>query len=171
MKRMINLNDLMQEQLRNMYEGETLFAESLAKIKEEATNYKLIKAIATYQENNDDQVLRLKQVFNYLYTQKRGEKCEAVKAMIKEAEDIITRSMAPEIKDASIITALQHIIHYQIAGYGAICNYANLLDLEQVAALMHKNLEEEKRADKLLVQLAEAEINPKAAPLNSNFSL
>jgi ferritin-like metal-binding protein YciE len=96
-----------------------------------------------------------------LFLLKRGEKCEAMEAMLKEAKDLMIRSMDAKVMDAGIITALQHIIHYQIAGYGAICNYANMLSLQPIAQLMHENLEEEKNIDRKLAHLAE-EVNLKA---------
>jgi ferritin-like metal-binding protein YciE len=96
-----------------------------------------------------------------LFLLKRGEKCEAMEAMRKEAKDLMIRSMDAKVMDAGIITALQHIIHYQIAGYGAICNYANMLSLQPIAQLMHENLEEEKNIDRKLAHLAE-EVNLKA---------
>jgi ferritin-like metal-binding protein YciE len=162
MKKMVDLNDLMEEQLRDMFDSEKAFSKLLKKVQAKATDEQLKEIVKNYLEENEGQLLRLRRVFDILYKQKRGEKCDAIEAMIREAKDIISRSMDATVMDAGIITALQHIIHYQIAGYGAICNYANTLGHYNVAGLMHQNLEEEKRIDRKLAMLAEGSINIKA---------
>lgn len=162
MKRMINLNDLMNEQLRVMFDAEMQVHEALPKIHVKATDPNLRELLEDMKIRNEDQILYLKQAFNLLFRQKRGEKCDAMRAMLQEAMYIIRRSMHPEVMDAGIVTALQHIIHYQVAGYGAICNYANTLGLYEVASLMHQNLDEKKHADRRLANLAEEAINARA---------
>jgi ferritin-like metal-binding protein YciE len=162
MKKIYDLNDLMAEQLRDMFDSEIQLTKEISKLQSAASNTNLKEIIVDYIENNEEQVFRLKQAFDILYQQKRGEKCEAMEAMLKEAKDLMIRSMDAKVMDAGIITALQHIIHYQIAGYGAISNYANMLSLYDIAALMHQNLEGEKKIDRKLAQLAEEEVNLKA---------
>lgn len=159
MKPMVNLNDLMEEQLRALYDGEKRITSALNQTLKKATNPKLKEIIKAYEQINEEQLLRLKQVFNLLFTQKRGEKCVAMDAMVEEVEKIIERSMESAVMDAGIITALQHIIHYKIAGYGAICNYATTLGLYEEARIMHENLETEKWTDRELADLAESAIN------------
>lgn len=162
MKKLINLHDLMGEQMRDMLDGEKRLTQLLPKMRERATNPVLLRILEDYINSNEDQILRLKQSFIATYRQEKGENCDAMKAMEKEAEDLMKRSMRPEVMDAALITALQHMIHYQIAGYGAICNYANTQGLLETASLLHKNLEEEKRTDRELAKLAEEVVNAKA---------
>ncbi len=162
MKKITDLNDLMEEQLRDMYDGEKKVVEALPKFYNKATDQGLKVLIEDYQEKCENQIMRLRQAFNLLYTLKRGERCDAIKALLKEGEDLMSRSMDSTVMDAGIITGIQHIIHYQVAGYGAISNYANTLDLPHVAALTHKNLEEKKETDRKLANLAEEVINVKA---------
>lgn len=159
---MVNLNDLMEEQLREMYDGESQFSKALSLILPMATNSKLCELIIEYQKNSEDQIIRLKQVFNLLFKQKRGESNEVIRAMIHEAQNIIDRSMDFAVMDAGIVTTLQHIIHYKIAAYGAICNYSNILGLYEEAGIIHKNLEVEKRYDRELANLAQSSINLEA---------
>ena len=71
-------------------------------------------------------------------------------------------SADPEVMDAAIITALQHVNHYKIASYGAICTYANMLGMYPLAAAIHENLEEEKQMDRKLIIIAEEVVNRKA---------
>ena len=162
MKPMINLNDLMEEQLREIFDGEKRLVKALNEILEKASHPKLRETIMEYKQSCDDNVLRLKQAFNLLFTQKRGERCIVMCAMLEEAGGLMERSMELTVMDAGIITALQHIMHYKMAGYGAISNYATTVGLYEVAGLVHKNLDEEKKVDKELAALAESAVNMQA---------
>lgn len=163
---MTDLNDLLLEQLRVMYGGETHLIKALIVLRANTSDQALADILDNYQDICEDQILRLKRVFNMLYAQKRGEECEAMKAMIRESWKIMDRSTDVDIRDAGIITSLQHIIHYKIAGYGAICNYANTLVMYHVADILHQNLEEEKQVDRKLIDLAEQRINLRATPVS-----
>ncbi len=162
MKQIKDLKDLMLEQMRDLYHGEKKLEDLLPLMIENATEPRLKAIFEKYLHGNKDQIMHLRQAFEPLYELKRGETCEAMLAMIKEAHDLIERSVMPEVKDAGLVTALQHIIHYQIAGYGAVCTYAQMLDYEDVANLMHLNLEVEKLSDRMLAVLAEEVINERA---------
>lgn len=159
---MLNLNDLMQERLREMYDGEKQFAKSLNKIHEKTSSVSLQKHIKEYELICEDQIIRLKQVFNLIFAQKRGEHSLAMQTLIEEAQKIIERCMEPAVIDAAIISALQRIIHFKIASYGAISNYSNTLGLFEEAGILHTNLEMEKRTDKKLAELAEYMVNMEA---------
>jgi ferritin-like metal-binding protein YciE len=162
MKKIADLNDLMIEQLRDLYHGENELDELLPKMVEKTSEPRLRKIFEDYLVQNKEQVMRLRQSFEPLYEQKRGEMCDAMLAMTKEARDLMSRSADVHVRDAGLITALQHIIHYQIAGYGAVCTYAKMLGFDQVASIIHKNLEVEKKTDRKLAMLAEEVINERA---------
>jgi ferritin-like metal-binding protein YciE len=162
MKEIADLNDLMVEQLRDLYHGETDLHGLLTKIVKSTHEPRLKQIIDDYRVDNESQVMRLRQVFELLFLQKRGETCQAMKAMIKEANDIIMRSSSPDVRDAGLITALQHTIHYKMAGYGAVCTYAKVLERFDIGRIMYINLEKEKKADRRLAVLAEEVINERA---------
>ena len=65
--------------------------------------------------------------------------------------------------DAGLIGAAQKVEHYEIATYGTICTYAELLGLEQAKRLLGQNLDEEEKTDEKLTELAESIINVEAA--------
>lgn len=162
MKPIIDLDDLMTEQLRAMYDSEIQLRTTLPKILKSAGDENLKELISICLNEEETQVSRLKQVFEIIFKHEKGEKCKAMKVMLKEAKQLVKRSMDQEVMDAGIITALQHIIHYQIASYGALSNYANLLNLTDVAGMTHLNLEEKKAMDRKLAILADERINLKA---------
>ena len=159
MKKITHLKDLMVEQLRDLYQGEKQLDELLPQMIAKAKDEHLVKALEAYYHLNEGQIMRIRQVFELLFAQKRGEICDAMIAMVKETEDLIVRCANDEVRDAALITSLQHIIHYQIAGYGAVCTYSQMLDFDQVAEIIHQNLEEEKATDEKLIRLAESQVN------------
>jgi len=167
MKKIVDLRDLMIEQLRHLYHGEKQFDKALPTLITRVEEPRLKQIVKDYLFDHEDQIMRLRQAFARLYVQSYGETCEAMKVMITEAQDIMSRSADEEVMDAGLITSLQHIIHYEIAGYGAVCTYAKMLGLSDIAAILHKNLEEKKKTDRQLAILAEEVVNEKAANVAS----
>lgn len=166
MKKLKDLNALMEEQLRDMFDGEIQLSKALNFLHEHANGSQLCEILEEFIEQNNDQVLHLKQAFNLLYKQKRGERCDAMRALCSEAEEQVERGEHWEVIDAAIVTALQHILHYQMTNYGAIYNYALALGFDDVARLMYMDLEKERALDKKLGQLAEEVVNQSTAVLS-----
>lgn len=162
MKKITHLNDLMIEQLRDLYQGEKQLDQLLPIMIEEAEDEALASILQAYHQIIEAQVMRIRQAFELLFVQKRGEIGDAMKAMVKKTQGLINRCENPKVKDAALITGIQHMIHYQIAGYGAVCTYCQLLDFENISEIIHQNLAEEKIADQKLINLAEKQVNKHA---------
>ena len=162
MEKIINLQDLMIEQLRDLYHAEQQLIQSLDRLRDEATDPTLYNYIEEYRKFNENGLMRLQQALSELFVPNEGETCDTMTTMLDEIRSLIRRCMDPEVLDAVLITALQHVIHYKIAGYGAICTYAKTLKLHDLAGVVHKNLEDEKAEDKKLAKLAEESINARA---------
>ena len=162
MRKLVDLKDLLIEQIRDLYNSEKQLVEAVSDLHKKATDVDLKRILSDYLLENEDQIMRLEQVFSLLYVEPVGEVCEAMRAMIHESRDLVGRSVDPEVLDAGLITAIQHINHYQIAGYGAACTYAKMLGLLNAASIIHKNLEVEKKTDRILAQLAEEVVNQRA---------
>lgn len=168
MKQILDLNDLMVEQLRELYDAEVQLAPFLEKMRLESSNYQLTQLIVKYQKVTDDNHWVLKQVFNDLFMQKRGEKNESVRLMEDQTLQILERCGTPEVKDAAIIISLQHIIHFKIASYGAVATYANIMGLYNDASKLHLLVELEKKTDRKLAMLADGEVDRKAFNYHTN---
>lgn len=63
--------------------------------------------------------------------------------------------------DAALISAAQRVEHYEIAGYGTVIAFAELLGESEQASLLKETLQEEKETDEKLTELA-TEINAQA---------
>ena len=163
MKTIENLYDLFLEQLRDLYDGEMRALSEIPDLAGFAMDSKLRKAITDYAQSRKEELMRIRQVFELQFQQKRGEKCKILDTMMSQTFDLLERCPLPEVRNAALITCLQHIMHYKIAGYGAVCTYAKTLKLWEELAILHKNLDIEKHFDRYPAILAHESINEKAA--------
>ena len=92
-----------------------------------------------------------------------GETCEAMEGLIEEGDEVIEMDADSDVRDAGLIIAAQKVEHYEIALYGGMCALAKQLGKPEAAAILHQTLDEEKRTDEKLTQLAEQRINAKAS--------
>ncbi|MDX1639394.1 MAG: DUF892 family protein [Balneolaceae bacterium] len=157
-----DLYDLMLEQLRDLYDGEKQQLDLLPELDKKAYSFELKEIIEWHKVETERQINRLESVFNLIREEPGGEECDGIRGLIREAQKLRERCKNPQVSDAAIITAIQHINHYEIAGYGTAVAYAKALDRHDVAELLLDSLREEKQADYGLSDLAEGQINPDA---------
>ncbi|HEY4597681.1 MAG TPA: DUF892 family protein, partial [Thermoanaerobaculia bacterium] len=93
----------------------------------------------------------------------RGKKCKGMEGLLEEGKEMMQEDMDPEVMDAALISAAQRVEHYEMAGYGTVRTYAQILGEKSQAKLLQQTLAEEGDADKKLTQLAESQINVEAA--------
>ena len=129
-----------------------------------ATSEKLSAAIQNHLVQTEEHVNRLKQAFDLLGEKAIAKKCDAMEGISKEGESIIESTDAgTATRDVGIILASQKVEHYEIATYGGLTQLAITLGLDDVADLLTLTLSEEKEADELLTEIAENDVNYKAA--------
>jgi len=85
-----------------------------------------------------------------------SRKCKGIAALITEGEDIITDAKADPVRDAGIIAAAQKVEHYEMAAYGTVRTWAEILGLTDQADLLEQTLDEEKHADAVLTQISDS---------------
>jgi len=157
-----SLKDLYVEQLRDLYSAETQLVEALPKMAEAAHHPELKQAFQDHLVQTRQQVERLERVFNDLSMRPGGETCEGMEGLLKEGKEMMKMTGAPEVIDAGLIAAAQRVEHYEIAGYGTVRTYAELLGFNEAVRLLERTLQEEEAADELLTQIAESRINAEA---------
>jgi len=86
-----------------------------------------------------------------------------MEGLIEEGKEMMQEDMDPEVMDAALIGAAQRIEHYEMAGYGTVRTWAQVLGEKEQAKILQQTLDEEGDADKLLTRLAESTINVAAA--------
>ena len=160
--RIESMQDLFLEQIRDLYDAEERLIKALPKMAEAATSSELRSALEQHLEETRGQQRRLEQVFAEIGEDPKTETCEAMKGLIKEGEEIMDDIKQSPLRDAGMIAAGNRIEHYEIAGYGTARTIAQTLGLTKSVDLLQQTLEEEKRADAKLTQIAETSVNPQA---------
>jgi ferritin-like metal-binding protein YciE len=151
---MDSLRKLYVDELKDLYSAEKQILQALPKMAKKATNEQLKKGFEMHLEETRMQVERLDQIFELLGKSPRGKKCKGMEGLLEEGKEMMQEDMDPEVMDAALIAAAQRVEHYEIAGYGTVRTYAQLLGENQHIKLLQQTLDEEGNTDKKLTQLA-----------------
>lgn len=161
-KELKTLEDLFHHQLRDLYSAETQLIDALPEMAKKASNEQLRNALNKHLEETKKQKERLETVCNKLEISPEGETCNAMQGLIKEAKDFMKHDADQDVMDAGIIADAQRVEHYEIAGYGTVCTYAERLGMNDIKDILGKTLSEEKNADGKLKDIAMSNVNQKA---------
>lgn len=164
-----SLRELYVDELRDLYNAETQLVKALPKMAKAASNEQLREAFQEHLRQTSEHVSRLEQIFEQLEEKASGKKCLGMEGLVKEGAETMKEDYSGDIKDAAIIGAAQRVEHYEMAGYGTVRAFAELLGENGHVSLLDQTLEEEKKADEKLTQLAE-EINPQAMQAEGRMS-
>jgi ferritin-like metal-binding protein YciE len=158
-----SLDALLEEELKDIYDAEKQLTKALPKLAKRASNVELQEAFEEHLRQTNEHISRLEQVFELMELPARGKKCTGMQNLIKEGNDMIAEAEDDATRDAVMIAAAQKVEHYEIASYGTVRTWANLLGKTDVAAMLEDTLEEEKETDQHLTAIAEGFVNEKAA--------
>lgn len=156
-----SLQELYVNELKDLYDAENQIIKALPKMIDAASSDELQNALTEHLEITRQQAKRIEQIFESMGQKLKSEKCKGMEGLIKEGSDIVSEDMDENVKDAAIISAAQRVEHYEMAGYGTVRTWANLLGEEEAEELLQQTLDEEKEADQKLNDLAE-QINVEA---------
>jgi ferritin-like metal-binding protein YciE len=151
-----SLRELFIEELQDLYSAENQILEALPKMIEKTSSPDLKAGFSEHLEQTRNHVKRLDQIFNQLGddVDRKDKTCKGMKGIIKDADELLKTDAEPEVLDAGMIAGAQRVEHYEIAGYGTVRTYAQLLGRNEWAQLLEQTLEEEKLTDKKLTQLS-----------------
>jgi ferritin-like metal-binding protein YciE len=157
-----SLRKLYVEELKDIYSAEKQILQALPRMAKKTKNQELRKAFEMHLEQTRMQVERLDRIFEMLGKSSRGKKCKGMEGLIEEGKEMMQEDMEPEVLDAALIASAQKVEHYEIAAYGTVRTYANLLGEKDHVRLLQETLNEEGETDKQLTRLAESQINVEA---------
>jgi ferritin-like metal-binding protein YciE len=157
-----SLQELYVQQLRDLYDAEQQLVTALPKMADAATLSDLKQGFQGHLDETKQHISRLEQIFNDLGEKPKGEKCQAMKGLIEEGEEIVKAKADAPVKDAGLIAAAQRVEHYEMAGYGSVRTWANQLGRQSDANLLQQTLNEEGETDHKLTSIAERMVNPEA---------
>jgi ferritin-like metal-binding protein YciE len=164
------LKELYIAELRDIYNAENQLTKALPKMSKAATADELRAGFEEHLEQTKGHVDRLERIFKELGEKPTGKKCKGMQGLVEEGDEMIKEDeLEGEALDAGLISAAQRVEHYEIAAYGCVRTYANLLGESDAAKLLEQTLKEEKETDQKLSKLAE-KINVEAEEEESGES-
>src|SRR5215471_2630211 len=124
-----SLHELFITDLQDLYSAENMIVKALPKVIDKVSSQELKSALTTHLEETRVHVERLDQIFDQLGDEvdRKGRKCKGMDGIIKENKDLLSEDAEPEVLDAGMIAGAQRVEHYEIAAYGTVRTYANLL--------------------------------------------
>jgi ferritin-like metal-binding protein YciE len=149
------LQELFVEQLKDLYNAENQLVKALPKMAKAAASEELRSAFEEHLQVTQEHANRIERILSELNEKPTGKKCAAMVGLVTEGEEAIKSKMEEPIKDANLIAAAQRVEHYEIAGYGTVRTYAEMLGLDEAAETLQQTLEEEEEADKTLTTISE----------------
>jgi ferritin-like metal-binding protein YciE len=158
-----SLEKLFLEELKDIYNAEKQILRALPRMAKAAETRELERAFTNHLRETEGQVQRLERIFKDLGQPARGKACKGMEGLIEEGKEILEKEGEPAVIDAALISAAQRVEHYEIAAYGCLRTYAQLLGYSQAEKLLEQTLQEEEATDKKLTQLGEGGINQAAA--------
>lgn len=150
-----SLRKLYVDQLQQLHSAETQITEALPTMIQSATEPQLKNALQTHLQETKGHVARLEQILNDAKGSVDSKKSKGMAALIAEGEDVIKDAADQSVRDAGIIAAAQKVEHYEIAAYGTVRNFAEILGKDSDAELLDQTLEEEKQADSILTGISD----------------
>jgi ferritin-like metal-binding protein YciE len=159
MPKLTSLEDLLVHELQDIYNAEGQILKALPRMIKAASHPELKSAFEEHRVQTEGQVERLEQAFKLLGIPAKGKKCEGMAGLLEEGKKTMAEDAEASVMDAALIAAAQKVEHYEIASYGCICTYAEMLGHDEVHELLGQTLEEEEETDQKLTALAESVIN------------
>jgi ferritin-like metal-binding protein YciE len=159
MAEMDSLRELYVEGIKDLYSAENQILKGLPRMIKAASHPQLKRAFTKHEAQTRKQVKRLEQIARELGEKPTGKKCVGMEGLIEEAKELLAEKPEPNVLDAGLISAAQHVEHYEMAGYGTCRTWARLLGYEKQAQLLQLTLDEEQATDLLLTDIATTGIN------------
>ena len=162
MSKLTSLDDLFVHELQEAYDAEGQIQRALPRMVKAATDPDLKDAFTAHRRETEEHIYRLEQVFGLLGIPVHRKACNGVTGLLEESGKLIRDISEAEVLDAALISSAQKLEHYEIATYGCLRTYAEMLGYDQAHRLLGQTLDEEENTDMRLTELAEAVINPHA---------
>jgi ferritin-like metal-binding protein YciE len=158
-----NMDDLFVHTLRDIYYAEKQIVKALPDMVEKASDPQLKQGFQTHLRETENHVMRLEQVFQLIGKKAQGVDCPAIDGILKEANEVAGEVEKKSVLDAALIAAAQAVEHYEMTRYGTLISWAKELGRNDCVALLQQTLDEERATDRKLTEMAEGQVNRKAA--------
>jgi ferritin-like metal-binding protein YciE len=147
MPEMSEARDLFIHELGDILYAEQLLVKTLPKLAREATDDELRQGFEGHLEETENQVARLKAVFESLGERAKAERCAGMDGITKEHDEFMSsHDASQEVCDLFLAGAGARAEHYEIAAYSGLVASAKAMGERKAADLLQENLAEEKAA-------------------------
>jgi ferritin-like metal-binding protein YciE len=157
-----SVQDLFLSGLQYIYDAEKQLIIALPELAQAATAPQLREVFEQHLRETKEHVGRIEEVFKRIGEQPQTQANAVLDQMRQHARQMIENSDKSEIRDAALIIAGNQVEHYEISAYGSLRTFAQLLGHDEVVAILQKTLDEEKKADARLTDVADSQINIQA---------
>lgn len=157
-----SFRDMYLAELQELRSVEAQLTDALHRMAESASHRELKDALLHQCGETETRRDRLEALIERHGANPREHTDQAMQAMVREGEKMLSLLDGGDLRDAGIIASAQRVEHYEIAAYGTAAALAGQLDLRDDQKVLHESLDEERRADALLTSLAKETINPAA---------
>lgn len=152
--KLASLEDLYLDNLQDVYDAEHQITDALPKMIKAASSSSLQNGFQTHLQQTQEQIKRLEAVFENHSMKPKRKTCKAMKGIIAEGDEVMKENATADVLDAALIAAAQKVEHYEIAAYGTLRTYAELLGFQNDTRYLEATLQEEGATDKELTRLA-----------------
>jgi ferritin-like metal-binding protein YciE len=150
-----SLQQLFVDELKDLYSAENQILKALPKMAKAADSRQLQQAFREHLKQTEGHVKRLRRIFDGLGKPPTGKKCKGMEGLLSEGAELMKEDAEPAVMDTGLISAAQRVEHYEIAAYGTVRTYAQLMGEREAAGLLQETLDEEKQTDVKLSELAD----------------
>ena len=157
------LQELLVHELQDLYNAENQLIKALPKMAKKASSDELREAFQEHLGQTEMQAQRIERALSLLDAPVKGRNCDGMQGILEEGKKLMEEDASENVMDAGLIASAQKVEHYEIAAYGSVKAWAELLGQDEITALLEETLEEEETADKKLSEIAESMVNAEAA--------
>jgi ferritin-like metal-binding protein YciE len=157
-----NFKDMYLAELQELVSVEGQLADALLRMAGAASHPALRRALLHHRAETETQRERLMTILLKHGANPTAHTDQAMQALVTETKKMLTILKIDDLRDAGLIASAQKLEHYEIAAYGTAAALAGQLGLRDEQKMLHLSLEEERRIDALLTQLAKRKVNPDA---------
>jgi ferritin-like metal-binding protein YciE len=161
-----NIEDLRTLYITNLKKAldmEQKITKALPTMIEKSTDPQLATAFRNHLEQTKGHVTKVESLLRAEIGETDTSACKVISALVTEAEDGIKDAGDPSIRDITLIAAAQQVEHHEIAVYGTLRSWAELLGKGDAADTLESILDQEKKADELLSTISDS-VNTAAEP-------
>jgi len=154
-------NDLLAKCLKEIHSAERQLVRELPRLSRNVQDEKLRPMLDRRREMANQLIEDLDEIFDEIDVRAGRSKNHTAEGLIADINEHMDEIPIPAMRDAVLVGGVQKVLHYCIAAWGTTRSMGRLLDQQRVVEVMERVLEEGKRMDQELTDLAEREVNPK----------